>query len=63
MAASAEVLFHREHLPHGDMMVTKQLIIAIDKFRLTNSREQLTLVDSIKMMVDSQLASSACYGS
>ena len=48
MAAGGKVLFHCEHLSHGDAMLPEQLVVAVDEFGLPYSGKELALVYAVQ---------------
>ena len=63
MAAGGKVLFHCEHLSHGDAMLPEQLVVAVDEFGLPYSGIELALVYAVKLLGGVHKSTSRCIDS
>ena len=63
MAAGGKVLFHCEHLSHGDAMLPEQLVVAVDEFGLPYSGKELALVYAVQLLGGAHFTTSRSNGS
>ena len=65
VTTGGETFFHGQHLTYSDVMLTKQFIITINQFGLTNGRKQLSLIDMIHpstlLLRKLQLTAPTCH--
>ena len=61
MTARAETFFRSQHLPDGNTVFAKQLIVPIDQFCLAHRREKLPLLHAIQFLGRLDLAASRSY--
>ena len=50
MTTRGKTLLCGEHLPHGNVILTKEFIITVYQFRLSHSRKKLPLVNTVQLL-------------
>ena len=60
--ACGEVLFHGEHLTDVNVVFTKQIVVEIHEFHLTDGGEQLALFDAVELTLGLKLAAATGHG-
>ena len=61
MLAGAEILFRNEDLTYVDVVLVKEFLVSVDKFHLTDARQQLTLRDRVEILIVFSHAATRCH--
>ena len=62
LAACGEALFHREHLTYMAAILTEKVVVESHEFHLAKSREELSLLYAVELVLYVNLVAPASHG-